>query len=50
MPAKHSIDDNNQLIITTWTGEATDSVLVESMKAYQQNIRSNPLYSSYNEI
>jgi len=50
MPAKHSIDDNNQLIITTWSGEATDSVLVESMKEYQQNIRSNPLYSSYNEI
>jgi hypothetical protein len=50
MPAQHHIDDDNRLIITTWYGEANVDELIDAYKDYQQNIKSQPIYYSYNEI
>lgn len=50
MPANHKIDTENQLIVTTWTGDAADVELLDSFKKYYQDIKSRPEYYSYNEI
>ncbi|MCK4838593.1 MAG: hypothetical protein KAS94_07290 [Desulfobulbaceae bacterium] len=50
MPAKHDIDSKNNLITTTWHGEATDSEMIDAINKYQQEIKSNPDYLVYNEI
>ncbi len=50
MPAQHTIDNGNKRITTTWSGEATDGELIDALLKYQQNIRSRPDYSSYDEI
>jgi len=50
MPAKHRIDDNAKLIITTWEDEAIDVDLIEAIKDYQKNIQSKDDYLFYNEL
>ena len=50
MPAKHHIDNNNQLIVTTWEGEARDIEFIEAIKNYQKNIQNNPDYVDFNEV
>ena len=50
MPAKHRIDNDAKLIITTWEGDAVDTDFTEALLKYQEDIRKNPEYASYNEI
>ena len=50
MPALHKIDDGMKLITTIWSGEASDAELVNALIRYQQDIKSLPVYHSYNEI
>ncbi len=50
MPAQHSIDNKNKLIVTTWEGEAVDTDLIEALKKYQQDIQGHPAYLGYNEV
>lgn len=50
MPAKHNIDTNARLLITTWEGEAIDTDLIDAIKKYQANIQSDSAYSGFNEI
>jgi hypothetical protein len=50
MPALHKIDNDVRLITTMWSGEATDSDLIDALTKYQQDIRSQADYCSYNEI
>lgn len=50
MSAVHTIDNDNQLIVTTWEGEATDIEFIEAIKKYQTNIQNKPEYINYNEI
>lgn len=50
MPATHHIDNESQLILTTWEGEATDSEFIEALKKYLDEIQSDPEYIYYNEI
>jgi hypothetical protein len=50
MPAFHKIESDLKLITTTWSGEATDSELIDALTKYQQDIKSNPDYCFYNEI
>jgi len=50
MSAKHDIDNANKLIITTWSGEASDNELIAAMARYQQEIRCNSDYQLYNEL
>jgi hypothetical protein len=50
MPAKHHIDNNAKLIITTWEGEAVDIELIETIKKYQNTIQLQPEYVDYNEV
>lgn len=50
MPANHHIDNNNQLIVTTWEGVACDIEFIEAIKKYQNNIQNRPDYINYNEV
>ena len=50
MPANHHIDNNNQIIVTTWEGEARDIEFIEAIKKYQNNIQNHPNYINYNEV
>ena len=50
MPAKHHIDNETNLIITTWEGDATESEFIETLKKYQKDIQCDPDYIHYNEI
>lgn len=50
MPAKHNIDKEAQLIITTWHGEARDIDFLKAIKEYQQNIQNHPDHIDYNEV
>jgi len=50
MPAKHSVDDISQLIITTWEGDAHDVEFIEAIKNYQKDIQNHPKYINYNEV
>jgi hypothetical protein len=49
MPAQHKIDSDIKLIYTIWSGEATDSDLIDALTKYQ-DIRSQADYCRYNEI
>ena len=50
MSANHHIDNNNQLIVTTWEGEACDIEFIEAIKKYQNNIQNRPDCINYNEV
>jgi len=50
MSAIHIIDNDNQLIVTTWEGDACDIEFIEAIKKYQTNIQNKPDYINYNEI
>lgn len=50
MPAKHHIDDNNKLIITTWAGKVTDSEIIQTYLDYLKNIKTLSPYHAYDEI
>ena len=50
MPANHHIDNNAQLIITTWEGEAHDIEFIDAIKKYQKDIQNHPDYINYNEV
>jgi hypothetical protein len=50
MPVHHEIDNDIKLITTIWSGEAADNELIDSLSRYQQDIRSQPDYYSYDEI
>lgn len=50
MPARHEIDDNARLIVTTWSGVATDEELINALLKYQEEIRSRSPYGAYDEI
>ncbi len=50
MPAKHIVDVEARLLITTWEGDATDMDFIEGLKEYQKNIQSKSEYHGFNEI
>ena len=50
MPAEHRIDTDNSIIVTTWSGEASDSDLIDSLTRYQQEIRDRADHHTYDEI
>lgn len=50
MPALHKIDNDVKLITTIWSGQAVDNELIDALTKYQQDIKSQPDYRSYNEI
>lgn len=50
MPVKHSIDKKNEIIITTWEGNANDAELIKAMRAYQEDVQGQPENINYNEI
>ncbi len=50
MPAKHDINIEAKLLITTWEGVAADDELIESLKNYQINIQNHSDHSGFNEI
>jgi len=50
MPAEHHIDHENNLIITTWEGAATDTEFLEVLSEYQKNILCAPDCNTYNEV
>ena len=50
MTVQHEIDKNSSLITTILSGEATDSKLIEALSKYQQTIKNQPDYDSFNEI
>lgn len=50
MPAQHYIDNNSRLITTIGSGEAVDSDLIDALTKYQQDIKSQSIYYSYDEI
>lgn len=50
MSADHHIDSKNQLIVTTWEGEANDDELIEALMKYQKDIQCHPDNIGYNEL
>ena len=50
MPAKHFIDKEAKLIVTTWEGDAVDIEFIEVITKYQKDIQLNPEYIEYNEV
>jgi len=50
MPAKHFIDKEAKLIVTTWEGDAVDIEFIEAITKYQKDIQLNPEYIDYNEV
>jgi len=50
MSAKHLIDNENKLIITTWEGDAVDIEFIEAITKYQKDLQINPEYIEYNEV
>lgn len=50
MPAKHRIDNDARLIVTTWEGDAVDIEFIKALKKYQQEIQCHPSYINYNEL
>lgn len=50
MPAEHKIDHNARIIVTTWTGVATDGELIDALLKYQEEIKGEPDYRAYNEM
>ncbi len=50
MPAKHIINIESRLLITTWSGDAVDIEFIDAIKNYQKNIQSNSAHFGFNEI
>ena len=50
MPANHHIDNEAQLIITTWEDVGRDRDFIEAIKKYQKDIQNHPDFSSFNEV
>ena len=50
MPATHEIDSANRLIITTWSGKATESEFIDTLISYQLKVKGNREYQTYNEL
>ena len=50
MPAKHHIDNESNLIVTTWEGDASETGFIKVLLKYQKNIQCHPDYIDYNEI
>ena len=50
MPAKHFIDKEAKIIVTTWVGDAVDIEFIEAITKYQKDIQLNPEYIEYNEV
>ncbi len=50
MAVNHEIDQTNQLIITTWTGEASDNEFIDALTRYQHDIKGSSDYQSFNEL
>ncbi len=50
MPASHKIDDVLGLIVTTWSGAASDAAVIEALQNYCKDIRSQPKYRAYHEL
>lgn len=50
MTARHRIDNEAKLLITTWEGDITDIKFIEVLKQYQKEIQCTPDYVDYNEI
>jgi hypothetical protein len=50
MPAKHYIDDETKLIITTWEGDAVDVEFLDALKRYQEEIQMKPELVNFNEV
>ena len=50
MPAVHTIDHDQKVIITTWEGEPTTQDLADAFKKYQLEIREDPQHISFNEL
>ncbi len=49
MPAEHSTDHSAKIITTIWSGEATDSALLDALQKYQETFAGHA-YRGYNEI
>jgi len=50
MPAVHTIDHDQKVIITTWEGEPINQELSEAFKKYQSEIKEEPEYIQFNEL
>ena len=50
MPAKHVIDTQEKLIVTTWSGVATDDDFIDGLKEYQKKILCDAEYYEFNEL
>jgi hypothetical protein len=50
MPANHNIDNEHQLLITTWEGEAHDIEFIDAIRKYQKELQNDPKYITYNEV
>ncbi len=50
MSVKHHIDNINRLIISDWKGEADADRFIGAIMKYQEKIRDNPEYSSFDEV
>ncbi len=47
---EHTIDVDNKLICTVWTGEAADDEFIAALIKYQKEIKNQPEYMHFNEI
>ena len=50
MPAKHHVDTESRIIMTTWEGDAVDTEFIEAIQNYQKEIQVNPEYVAFNEV
>ena len=51
MPAIHEIDNENQIIVTTWSGDDPDDTsLLNAYIEYLKEIKTRPEYISYDEL
>lgn len=50
MPVQHVIDDKKKLIITTWSGEAVESELMEALARYQKETKNFTNRHDYDEL
>jgi len=50
MPVHHEIDQKHQLIISSWSGEASDDEFIQALTRYQIEVRGHGDYQHYNEL
>ncbi|NWF39802.1 STAS/SEC14 domain-containing protein [Mariprofundus sp. NF] len=50
MSVRHDIDLANQLIVTTWSGKASDNDFIDALTSYQQEIKGHLDYQLFNEL